>query len=399
MHAYSTDCESAATAPARGIRVCVVLESHYLAAMGGAEYQAHLLCEALAARDDVSLIYLARHVPDDDRRVNLPYELRCVGSAAGLRRRAVLFDAPGLWKALCDLRPDVIYQRMKQSYTGICGWYARKAGIPLVFHAAHDLDLRAGWVRRLRWGNLPLDLAEEALGNFGVRAASHVVVQSRRQRESLRRNFGIDAAAVVPNFQPLPETLPEKPGDKVRVLWVANFKYAKRPELFLRLAGRFAGRGDVHFLMVGRASDHRSLRDLPQRLQRLPNLDYLGPLPLERVEALMAQADIFVNTSRDEGFPNTFIQAWARGAVVTSLTVDIDDGLQALGIGYCAGDFENLVKIVDHLSRSPEKRREIARRAFAYVHANHSLQGTAHLADLIVAAAQARARPLPAPST
>ena len=63
---------------------------------------------------------------------------------------------------------------------------------------------------------------------------------------------------------------------------------------------------------------------------------------------------MFVNTSLYEGFPNTFIQAWSHGAVVASLTVDIDGGMEAQGVGYCAGSFDRLEKIIDRLVSSPE---------------------------------------------
>ena len=77
----------------------------------------------------------------------------------------------------------------------------------------------------------------------------------------------------------------------------------------------------------------------------------------------MASAAIHVNTSSYEGFPNTFIQAWARGCVVATLTVDPDEqGMEALGIGFCAGNFERLCVIIDELARSPERRQAVAER-------------------------------------
>ena len=137
----------------RDLHVCLVMEGHPLVQMGGAEYQAHQLAEELCRRDGVRVTYLARTAP---YAADLPYQLRSMGDASGFRRRSTLFDAQSLWKVLSDVHPDVIYQRMKQGYTAICAHYSRRAGVPLVFHAASDPDtdgrwLRKPWSRIRRW--------------------------------------------------------------------------------------------------------------------------------------------------------------------------------------------------------------------------------------------------------
>ena len=45
------------------IRVCVVVENHPAVLMGGAQYQAHLLAQALSEKEDVAVTYLARKAP------------------------------------------------------------------------------------------------------------------------------------------------------------------------------------------------------------------------------------------------------------------------------------------------------------------------------------------------
>lgn len=352
--------------------------------MGGAQYQAHLLATELAGRPGVTVTYVGRQVPDSVPPGTLPYRVRRIGSGKGIRHRAVAFDARSLLNALKELQPDAIYQRMKQSYTGICAMYARKAGIPLIFHAAHDLDLKDSFVRRFRPTNLPFDIVEEALGNYGVRRAPYIIVQTQRQRSLLVKHFGREPTAVMPNFQPMPDTLPPKRSDKVRIAWVANFKHAKRPELFVKLAQHFANRPDIEFLMAGDLPKHRQFRALAEAVERTPNLQYFGALSIDKVNELMADSDVFVSTSRYEGFPNTFIQAWARGAVIASLTVDIDGGLDAQAIGFHAEEFEGLVALIEKLAASPDLRRATATRAFAFVRENYSLRSAARLADLIL---------------
>jgi len=363
-----------------GVHVCLVLEHHVSVQMGGAEYQAHQLAEELSRRQGVRVTYLARTLPEAS---GSPYDIQKVGDPSGFRRRAVMFDAGMVWKSLRELQPDVIYQRAKQSYTAVCAHYAQRAGIPFVFHVANMPDADGRWFRQRLSANTPFDLLEVAAGNWGVRRASHVVVQTSQQAALLRRNFGRDPSALIRNFQPLPEALPGKRADGLRVLWVANIKEAKRPHLFLELAERFAERPGIEFWMVGRPASHRRISATMSAIKDSKYLRYFGELPLEGVNALMDEADVFVNTSSFEGFPNTFIQAWLRGAIVVSLDVDIDGGMEAAGIGYCTRSLTRLVEVIDRLSHSRELRRTISGRAFAHARREHSLSNLAQLADFI----------------
>jgi glycosyltransferase involved in cell wall biosynthesis len=363
------------------------MEGHPLVQMGGAEYQAHQLAEALARRDGVRVTYLSRIVPDES---NLPYQLRSMGDATGFRRRSTLFDARSLWSTLNEVRPDVVYQRMKQGYTAVCAYYAQRAGIPMVFHAASDPDADGRWFRKQLSANTPLDLLEVVAGNWGLRHAAHVIVQTKMQGALLQRSFGREPSAVIPNSQPLPRELPKKLAEGLRVLWVSNIKEVKRPHLFLDLAEQFRHRDDIEFWMVGRPGCHRSIKPTMGAVRRSTCIRYFGELPIERVNELMAQADVFVNTSSFEGFPNTFIQAWSRGAIVASLAVDVDGGLEARGIGYCTGNMPRLAEVISRLADSPGLRREISERAFAHVWQEHSGANLQRLADFMLGVGAAR---------
>ncbi len=327
------------------LRACVIVQNHPGVAMGGAQYQGHLLAEELARRPGVAVTYLARDIPADAaERYGTPYAIRSMGTWRGIGRRAPLFDARRLWRILRELQPDVIYQQMRQSYTAVCARYARHARVPFFFQIASDLDLEPALFSGRLSPNLPFDVAENIAGLWGLRHTDYILAQTVRQGRLLYERLGLKAAAVVRNFQPLPASLPEKRATPLEVFWVANLKEVKRPELFVQLAESFHGRTDLKFIMAGRPSDQqRRFAPLMERIARTENLKYLGELSIDDVNRQMAQAHFHVNTSSFEGFPNTFIQAWAQGAVVATIAVDPDEeGMEKLGIGICAGSFERL---------------------------------------------------------
>ena len=56
----------------------------------------------------------------------------------------------------------------------------------------------------------------------------------------------------------------------------------------------------------------------------------------------MAESDMFLSTSRIEGYPNTFVQAFSYGLPVLSVEVDIDGVISKNNFGAVRGSVEEL---------------------------------------------------------
>jgi glycosyltransferase involved in cell wall biosynthesis len=126
-----------------------------------------------------------------------------------------------------------------------------------------------------------------------------------------------------------------------------------------------------------------------QSIEATPNLRFLGHRSAAEVNQYLARASIFVNTSVHEGFPNTFVQAWLRDAVVVSLSVNPDRVLDERGVGIHAGTEEGLGKAVRHLLTDPAARSGYAERALAYARTAHSVRNIGKLTEMIDACAAA----------
>lgn len=365
----------------RRTRIALVIDSHWEALMGGAQYQARCLLELLGTRRDAEIDFVARTVPQD--RVRDGYRIVPFGSSASQGRLRMLLDLPSLVRTLRELEPDVVYQRCLMPFTGACAWYCRRHGAKLVYHIASDRDVEKSvpfeWSRYglVKW------LARR-IGLYGMRRAHAIVAQTEQQARMLRSEHGLEATLVVRNFQPVPklERLAGE-GSRVRIAWVANFKPLKRPDIFVDLAEALSHRDDVEFVMIGRPGPAARFAALHERIAKLPNLRYLGELPIERVEEELAASDLFVNTSLWEGFPNTFIQAWLRGVPVVSCFVDPDGCLSRGGAGVFAGSDERLVEVVEALLDDRARLRELARTARAYAVRHHSPETALPLVELL----------------
>jgi glycosyltransferase involved in cell wall biosynthesis len=292
-------------------------------------------------------------------------------------------DAMPLYHALRDIQPDVIYQRVACGYTGVVAHYARRHGARLIWHVSSDTDVQRENLRLS--SNAVRRILEKRSIEYGIRHAHQIVAQTQTQAELLEKNYRRRADAVIGNFHPEPRETIDKSGP-VLILWVANLKPLKQPEVFVRLAAQLRDLEGTRFVMVGAAPRHRhsERKDaLVESIRSATNVDYLGERTQDEVNELLAKAHIFVNTSLHEGFPNTYIQAWMREVPVISLHIDPDGVLEREGVGVHAQTEERLVSAVRRLVTDPMLRAEYAVRARKHAMLRHSLQNAQVLSQLI----------------
>jgi glycosyltransferase involved in cell wall biosynthesis len=114
-----------------------------------------------------------------------------------------------------------------------------------------------------------------------------------------------------------------------------------------------------------------------------PNVMYVGEKRQSEINQLFARSHLFVNTSRYEGFPNTFIQAWMREVPVVSLDVDPDDVLERESIGVHAKSMDRLIAAIRSYVTDHAKRAEHGARARRYAMLRHSLGNVRALEQLV----------------
>lgn len=359
----------AARLPARRPAICFLAPNAFpvlsgagdLPTIGGAEVQ-----QAIVARELVRRGYRVSMVCRD---FGQPEEVEVEGVTVFRSFRledgvpVLRFVWPRLvstWRCLARADADIYYQRTAGMLTGVMAEFCRRAGRKSVFAAAGNPDLEPGTSRvayaRDRW-----------IYEYGLRHVDRILVQNEEQERLCLENFG-RASIRVPNCYPLPDSRTAAPGR--HVLWVSTIRRLKRPGLFLDLAEALPG---YRFRMIGGPSrSEASLFDaVKERAATLPNVEFLGFVPYAEIDEHFDQASVLVNTSESEGFPNTFLQAWARGVPTVSF---IDSGARAGGrpVGYRAGTLAEMIgRLTAWLASDTERARE-GRRCRDYVADHHS---------------------------
>lgn len=372
FHAYSL-FDAATAFPFGGSEVRASLLARGLARLGGHEVIV-VVCDhgqASPARfGEVTVVAHPCYGPPPAPWMRLVHRLArreacALGGTGPLLGRALLRRRTAVYRGIdADVYVTIGVSDPSAELLGFC----RRAGRPGVLLLGSDMDLSPGYVagscRRNEYGNTA------HLGRFALGAATHIVAQTAGQRELLRARFGRECA-VVPSPVDLegPVARSASAPPPGYVLWIGKADEVKRPELFLELARRLSAH---RFVMVLNPSD--PARGRAVRASRPPNVTIVDRLPLAEAEAWVASAAALVNTSRHEGFPNTFLQAGKHGVPVASLEVDPDGLLGTTGCGlFARGDLARLADELARLLAEPGAGARLGARLREHVRANHAL--------------------------
>ncbi len=357
-------------------KICVVMSTHWSWVLGGAEYQVSLIMKELVTNKDVNITFVTRNV--DPTFSPNGYNIKKIKSSGFFSRYSKAFDAKSLLSALNDEEPDIIYQRAGSAYTGICAWYAKKKKIPMVWHISHDMDVDPKIGTKKSFFNR----LEKFFIQYGIRNSTKIIAQTNKQVALLDKNYGIKTDHIIKNFHPVPEKLIKK-NNIIKIVWVANFKPMKQPELFVRLAKELENLIDVQFIMIGRNDNKSRYTDLIKSIDNIKSLEYLGSKTQEQVNNIFLESHLLVNTSKLEGFSNTFIQAWMREVPVITITVDPDGIIKNKKIGVCAGNYENLKRSIIELVNSPKLISKMGKQGKVYANKYHSMRNIDQIAKIL----------------
>lgn len=271
------------------------------------------------------------------------------------------------WRALKRANADIYLQRSADFLTGVTGLFARIYGRRFIYSGASDLDFRRDetwklFQRRMGW-------RDRKLYELGLGLADSIVVQHDGQSSDYAKWFGRSATRI-PNCYSYTPSLSNR--SKELVLWVATVKSLKRPELFLQLARDFP---HLKFRMVGgpgKAWEYETYKSAQMLAAELSNVEFTGFVPYAEVGTHFDQARVFINTSDFEGFPNTFLQAWARGIPTVSF-FDCGARLDGRPVGFICPDYAEMRKAVRLLGEDDNLWEQESCRARIYFENNHSV--------------------------
>jgi len=325
--------------------------------IGGEQVQQTLLARALAARGHrVSMVTADYGQPEGAQWSGVTVH-KAYALGAGLP--VIRFVHPrwtGVWSAMKRADADVYYVSCSGAIVGQVVMFCRRFGRKAIFRVASDADCARETLLMKYW-------RDKKLYEYGLRRA-HVLVQSARQQELLARNYGVSSYLARMLVESSGASRPFASRD-MPVLWVNNIRWLKRPDLFFELAGALP---ELRFYMAGGGVPgemdffERAARDARAH----PNLSMLGRVPYHEAQALYGRARVLVNMSDIEGFPNSYLQAWAAGTPVVAF-FDPDGLIAKEGLGYAVSSMEGMRNAVRKLATDEREWRAASERCHAFM--------------------------------
>jgi len=336
--------------------------------VGGAEVQQSMIAPALAARGyRVSMICHDYGQPEKAQVKGVTvYKMHAPDEGIPVVR----FIHPrltSLWAALRRVDADVYYQRSAAAWTGFLAAFCRKHGRRSIYAGASDVDFLPGQ-QDIRFAR------DRRIYEWGLKRMDGIVVQNPVQREQLKTHYGLDSTLIPSCYAPPPGAKCDRAG---YVLWAATVRPSKRAETFLEIARRMPHQ---RFVMVGGPDRGRKAeayyRGVIEAARAIPNIDVRGFVPFAQAERWFDGARVLLNTSLYEGFPNTFLQAWARSMPTVSF---FDTGSRRGGepVYDLVSDISEASWKLDRLMRDDLVWRDASQRVNAHFRACHSVDAVA----------------------
>ena len=270
-----------------------------------------------------------------------------------------------------------IWKKMKEVDAGIYFHQAGAPGITSVFGAFHkkkivniiasDADVTGEII--INKGSVVGFLNK--MGNWlDIKLSNIVVSQNDFQKSKLKNRFNVNSITIMNAFHIPPRcNIDDKDGF---VLWVGMIREVKQPFLYLEIAKQFPKH---RFVMIGGKGENPELfRKIKNAANKIPNLDFKGFVPHNRIYDYYKKAILLVNTSKTEGFPYVFQEAWVHLMPIISLNADPDKVISKYKLGYCSKKFDQMIKDIGTMLEDDKLRRTMAENGRRYVEENNDVK-------------------------
>ncbi len=354
---------------------------------GGAEKVVNRLARHRADRGDEVHVFglgaadASSYFPYDER-------IRVEGLADPRRSNGVLRTALGiahLRRRLLAVAPDVVVSFLTKVNTMV-GLAVLNTGIPTVMSERNNFRVQS------------MNPLWRIAGDVAFRSASVLVMQTEAARAALPARFA-EAAMVIPNAAELAAPVRRTEQAGVRLVAVGRLEDQKGFDLLIRAFASAAGRmPEASLTIFGEGPRRGQLEELVRAtgLEDRISLPGVTRTPGEWT----AEADIFVLSSRFEGFPNVLIEALSAGLPAVAFDCpwgpsEMLGGMEA-GVLVPAEDVEALAGAMARVVGDPALRHRLA-EAGRRVAARYAPEVVLGQWDAVIeAAANPPARPAPA---
>lgn len=328
---------------------------------GGAEVRLRLIAKELAKNKSRDIQFIVADYSQNDLE---EYEGIKVWKSLNFKEN-IIKQILKFLKIFKKIDADIYIQGTLTPYSGVIALYCKIFGKKFVYMVSSDRETDETHEVFKRKTN-------SFFANLVFKYSDLIITQNEYQKKNLERKG--TKSIIIKSGYPIPEKISNK---KDYILWVGRSEPLKRPELFLKLAEL---NFEENFVMICPPSTYnpKISKRIEKRANGMKNLKFIEFVPFNKIDNYFQETEIFVNTSTQEGFPNTFIQATKNKTPIVSLNVNPDNFLEKYNCGfYCHDNLDLMNKYLKKLLKDEKLYNRMSDNAFKYAKENHDIKKNA----------------------
>lgn len=330
---------------------------------GGAEVQVSLLSRELASNNNYDISVIVSDVNQiAEEKVDNVRIIKSYKTKAGLLNS--LKSPFILYKTLLGINPDVVVCRAMGVEVGISCFYCKKNKKKFFYSIASDKDVCIDKSLNIR----------KFFFKYGLYNSNFIIAQTEYQLNQIKKNNKLKnkPAILIKNSINITKNNFIDRNLNNNILWVGKPDDNKRPELFIRVAEQMP---DFNFIMIMPKENSNKYKFLLKLGSEVKNLTIMEKVGFDYIQKYFSDSSIFINTSIEEGFPNTFLQACLAGTPIISLKVDPDNFIKKYNCGFtCNDNFNNLKSFIIKISSDNNSWKKISYNCQQYLIDNHDIK-------------------------
>ncbi len=281
-----------------------------------------------------------------------------------IKKKAIAYiRAPFLlWFSLQKSDADVYITSNAGVETGIVAFFCWLYHKKMIYRTSHDMDCDGTFVNN--------NFIIGRIYKYGLKHADKVITQNTKNKKQLKEVFDIDAQ-VIRNVWDINSVEIKK---EKFILWVARCTQWKNPHILLELAVQMPTK---KFVMVCpmKKGEEQLFNQIKDSANALENVTFIDFVPFDDIQQYFGEAHVFINTSKYEGFPNTFIQACIGSTPIISYKVNPDDVLIDENIGcFASGDKTVLLNMLKNSFKNKSGWEKKSQNCYQYVKKYHDIE-------------------------
>ena len=327
--------------------------------IGGAQVQLSLLSKEFAKHKDLDIYFM---VADYGQKKMEVYEGVKVWKSLNLKDNPIK-KVYSFFKMFKKINADVYIHRTLTAASGLMALYCRIFKKKFIYMVAHDSEVDGAHA-------IYKKIISRVFPYLTYKFSNLIIIQNHYQKKVLKKR-GINNISLIKSGYLIKKN---QQYNKKNILWVGRSANWKRPELLLKLAKKFP---NENFVMICNSNwgGEDLFYSIKKEASNINNIKFIDYVSFEKIDTYFQKAKIFINTSDQEGFPNTFIQAAKNKTPIISLNSNPDNFLKNYECGFCcSGKFDLMTQYLKKLLADKNLYQKASDNAYDYAKQNHDIR-------------------------